>query len=111
MLSTILRYEIEVIDHSDEKFEWKLRNVINPPYDLENKVIRGRFLWWTWERPYIVIFNEKEARIKARRKAFKIAKRLYPTYAVRVFVVFKFPEVDDPIRHRVWENGHYYSTH
>lgn len=110
MLSTVLRYEIETIPH-DGRLKWRIRKVIHPDYDLINETFRRRFLWWTWERPYIVIFNERKARIKARKKAFRIANRLYPAYLVRVFVIFQFPEVDDPIRHCIWANGHYYSTH
>ena len=109
MLSTILRYEVETFDEKTDK--WTLRKTINPNYDLSNESRRRRFLWWTWERPYVVIRNEREARIRARRKAFKWARKLYPEYATSVFVIFKFPEVDQSIRHRVWENGHYYSTH
>ena len=111
MLSTVLRYEIEIIRQVNGQPKWMLRNTIHPPYDLANEIHKKRFLWWTWGKAYTIIFNEKKARIKARNKAFKIARRLYPEYAVRVLVVFKFPEVDESIRHRIWENGHYYSTH
>jgi hypothetical protein len=111
MLSTVLRYEIEIVDRTDEKIGWKVRNTIRPNYDVQNRFKRRRFLLWKWDRAYAVIFNEKEARTKARRKAFRIAKRLYPEYTTRVIVVFQFPEVDEPIRHCVWENGRYYSFH
>ncbi len=111
MLSTILRYEIEIIERIDEKLGWKVRNVIHPKYNVANRFQRRRFLLWAWDRAYAVILNEREARIKARRKAFRIAKRLFPGYATRIIVVFQFPEVANPIRHCVWENGRYYSTH
>jgi hypothetical protein len=109
MRSTVLRYEIETFD--EEEGAWKLRKTINPNYDLSNESDRRRFFFWTWEQPYVVIRNERSARIRARRKAFRMARKLYPEYATSVFVVFQFPEVDEPIRHRVWENGHFYSTH
>lgn len=111
MFSTVLRYEIETIHQVDGQPKWRLRNTIHPRYDLVNEFYKKRFLWWTWGKSFAVIFNEKKARIKARNKAFRIARRLHPEYAVRVFIVFKFPEVDEPIRHCVWENGHYFSTH
>jgi len=111
MISTVLRYEIETIDRDKEKLEWKLRTTITPNYKIIDRYIEKKFLFWTWQKHFDVIENERVERIKARRKAFKIAKRLYPEYAVRVFIVFKFPEVDESIRHRVWENGYYYSTH
>jgi hypothetical protein len=109
MISTILRYEVEVFD--EDKSDWVIRKTINPNYDLSNESYQHRFLWWTWERPYVVIRNERKARIRARRKAFKWAWKYYPDYPTSVFVTFKFPEIDEPIRHRVWENGYYYSTH
>jgi len=111
MISTVLRYEVETIDRNGEKIEWKLRNTITPSYEVVERYIQRRFLFWTWKKYFDVIENEKEARIRARRRAFRIARRLYPEYAVRVFVIFKFPEIDEPIRHCVWENGNYYSTH
>ena len=109
MISTVLRYEVEVFD--EVKNDWVIRKTINPNYDLMDESRRRRFLWWTWEKPYCVIDNEKRARIRARRKAFKWARKLYQGYETKVFVIFKFPEVDEPIRHCVCENGHYYSTH
>ncbi len=109
MISTVLRYEVEVFD--EEIGDWVIRKTLNPNYDLSNESYQRRFLWWTWEQPYVVICNERKARIRARRKAFKWAWRFYPEYPTSVFVVFKFPEIDEPIRHCVWENGYYYSTH
>ncbi len=111
MLSKVLMYEIETIHIKDSQPKWKLRDTIIPRYQYAENVATRRFLWWTWTATHLMLSNERKARIQARRKAFKIAKKLYPEYAVRVFVVFKFPEVDEPIRHCVWENGHYYSTH
>lgn len=107
MFSTVLMYEIETV----QKGVWKLRDTILPNYGYTNYLEKKRFLWWTWIVNHRTIDNERKARIRARRKAFRKAKRLYPEYNVRVFIVFKFPEVNDPIRHCIWENGHYYSTH
>ncbi len=109
MLSTILRYEIETI--REDRGEWKLWNTITPKYKYEGYVGKKRFLFWTWSEIHQVIANERRARIQARKKAFRKARRLYPGCDTRVYVVFKFPEIDEPIRHCVWENGHYYSTH
>lgn len=112
MLSTILRYEVEMLVNDLEgSLLWRTKFVFAPDYAIENHPILHHFLWWTWETPHNAITNEKKARTIARRRAFKMAKRLYPDYCSRVFVVFKFPKVNEPIRHCVWENGHYYSTH
>jgi hypothetical protein len=111
MLSKVLRYEIEVIKTLDSQPEWTIRDTIEPHYQYTESVLTKRFLWWTWSTTYLLLQNERNARIRARHRAFKIAKKLYPEYATRVFVVFKFPEVKEPIRHCVWENGNFYSTH
>ena len=111
MLSKVIQYEIEVVKNRDTQPEWVVRDQIEPRYQYTESVTTKRFLWWKWSTTYLLLQDERKARIRARRRAFKIAKKLYPEYAVRVFVVFKFPEVDEPIRHCVWENGHYYSTH
>jgi len=111
MLSTVLMYEIENVQKVDGKLVWKLHHTILPNYGYANYVEKKRFLWWTWTVDHRTIDNERKARINARRKAFRKAKKLYPEYATRVFVIFKFPEIDEPIRHCVWENGNYYSTH
>jgi hypothetical protein len=107
MLSTILNYEIEVITLDAEKPTWKVRNTISPAYQFEKQRIDRWFLFWkrTEYREYIT--NEKVARIHARRRAFKLAKKLFPEYAVRVFVMFQFPGVAEPSRQCVWENGRY----
>ena len=107
MLSTVLRYEIEILIRDD----WLVRKTFYPNYDIQNVSHQHRFLWWAWEKPYVVIHNERKARIRARRKTFKWAKKLRSEYSTRVFVIFKFPEIDEPIRHCVWKNGQYYSTH
>lgn len=111
MLSKVLKYEIETIHNVDGQSEWKLRNTVTPQYQYAENLVTKRFLWWTWTTIHLLLANERKARIRARRKAFRTAKKLYPEYATRVFVIFKFPEIDEPIRHCVWENGHYYSTH
>jgi hypothetical protein len=111
MLSKVLKYEIETIHIVDGRPEWKLRNTITPHYQYAESVMTKRFLWWKRSTVHLLLANERKARIHARRKAFKTVKKLYPEYSTRVFVVFKFPEIDEPIRHCVWENGQYYSTH
>jgi hypothetical protein len=112
MLSTILKYEVEMLVPDVVGCpRWRVKGVFTPDYDIEDRPIQKRFLWWTWDKSCAVILNEKKARTSARRRAFKLAKKLHPDYCARVFVIFKFPEVDEPIRHCVWENGRYYSTH
>ena len=112
MLSKVMQYEVEVVKNVGEhQPKWVVRNTVTPGYEYHESVTTKRFLWWKWSTTYLLLENERKARIRARQKAFKIAKKLYPEYLVRVFVVFKFPEIDDPIRHCVWANGQYYSTH
>jgi hypothetical protein len=111
MLSKVIRYEIEVIRIIDNQPKWEPRKTVIPHYQYTEGVTTKQFLWWKWSTSYLLLQNERKARIRARRKAFKIAKKLYPEYRVRVFVIFKFPEIDKQIRHCVWENGQYYSTH
>jgi len=115
MLSTILRYEIEVflkLDRPEEaEKDWHIWNTITPKYKYEGFVGKKRFLCWTWSEIHQVIANERKARIQARKKAFRKARRLYPRYDTRVYVVFKFPEIEEPFRHRVWENGRHLSPH
>lgn len=111
MLSKVLRYEIEIVKNIDSQPKWVIRNTIEPHYEYSESVSTKRFLWWTWSTTYLLLKNECKARTHARQRVFKIAKKLFPEYLVRVFVIFKFPKVDEPTRHCIWENGHYYSTH
>ena len=112
MVGTVLRYEVEMVLPSLEgRLKWKHKSTFVPHYSFEDRPVRHRFLWWTWITSRDVITNEKKARTNARRKAFRTAKKLFPIYNVRVIVVFKFPEVNESIRHCVWENGNYFSTH
>ncbi len=111
MFSKVLRYEVETLRRVSNCPEWVIRDTILPQYKYTQGATERRFFWWTVTTTHLLLDNERKARIKARRRAFKIAKKLHPEYVVRVFVVFKFPEVPESIRHCVWENGRYYSTH
>jgi len=105
MISTVLRYEIEI---KYNNFEWKLRRTITPNYEVEDHFTVKRFLFWTREKHFNVIRNERATRIKARKRALKLARKFFQSYSeVRVFVIFKFPEIDEPIRHRTWENNRF----
>jgi hypothetical protein len=111
MLSKVLMYEVEIVKIVDNQPKWVHRNTFFPRYHYVEDVTTRRFLWWKRLTIHLLLQNERKARICARRKAFKIAKKLYPEYSVRVIVIFKFPGIDKQIRHCVWENGQYYSTH
>lgn len=109
MISTVLGYDIEVYD--EEAVVWRVKKTFTPSYTYNVYTKPSFWDFFGMPKKYQIIVNEKKARIRAKKAALRYARRLYPEFAVAIFVTFKFPEAKEPFRHCIWENGEYNSIH
>lgn len=103
-MNTKLR--LYTIQTKNEDGVWLHHGFVHPEYEYEDYVEELRWLFFTFKRKRQRITNELEARIAARSKALRVAKKLYKAQPTRILISVAFT-VGGAATYEIWQDGRF----
>ena len=102
MIDELLNYEIQTLNADGV---WVHHSYERPSYKYEDRTVTRQ--WWIFGYSYTrrVCVNEREARVKARKRALRKARRTNKSIPARVLMTVRFRNHADYVTYETWDQG------